>query len=126
MLQHNVAMATSLAVKPAMDEAVTRAQVERRSVGHRVKLVRTDGTEIRGTIVAVHPDSVDLMPKGAAGQITVPYGAVAAVKGPGLSRGAKIGIGVGVGVLVAAGIFGLVVKHELDKPIYLSVPGGLL
>lgn len=126
MLQHNVALATGLAHAQAMEMTAAREQVERRNVGHRVKLVRTDGSEIRGTIVAVHPDSVELMLKGAGAPVAVNYGTVAAVKGPGLSRRSKIGVGVGIGVLVAAGIFAIVAKHELDKPWNFNVPAGLL
>ena len=126
LLLPTVALATSLARAPAMDQAAARAQVERRNVGHRVKLRRTDGSEIRGTIVAVHPDSVDVLLKGTGTPVSVGYETLTAVRGPGLPRGAKIGIGVGVGVVVAAGIFGLVVKHELDKPWNFNVPTGLL
>ena len=125
-MQHTVALAASLAGAPAMNETAAREQVERRSVGHRVKLVRTDGSEIRGTIVAVHPQSVDLLLKGVVTPVAVNYDTLAAVRGPGLSRGAKIGIGVGVGVLVAAGIFAIIVKHELDKPWNFNVPAGPL
>lgn len=99
-----------------MDETSAREQVERHLGAHGVKLVRTDGTEVRGRVVAVRADAVELLLKGTAGPVAVPYRTIAAVKGPGLSRGAKIGIGVGVGVLVAAGVFALVVKHEIDKP----------
>ncbi len=126
LLQHNLALAASLARAPAMDEATAREKVERRNVGHRVKLVRTDGSEVRGSIVALHPDSVELLLKGAQTPITVNYATVSAVEGPGLSRGAKIGIGVGIGVLVAAGIFAIIAKHEIDKLWNFNVPAGLL
>lgn len=95
---------------------LVQAQLARRGVGHAVKLIRADGSEIKGRIVSLGESSVDLQSKGASNVSTVPYAEIARVKGPGLSTGAKVGIGIGVGVVVSAGILAIVVNHELNKP----------
>ena len=91
-------------------------QLARRGVGHGVKLIRTDGSEIKGRIVSLGERSVDLQTKGATTTSTVPYAEIARVNGPGLSTGAKVGIGIGVGVVVSVGIAAIVINHEINKP----------
>lgn len=112
--------ATAYAAGPALTSVTAKEKVVKRGPGHGVKLVRKDGVEIKGNIVAIGEETVDVMPKGSAGAVTVRFDEIAAVKGPGLSTGAKVGIGIGIGVVVSAGIVALVVKHELDKPWNLT------
>ena len=92
------------------------AQLTKRGVGHGVKLVRADGSEIKGRIVSLRNDSVDLQTKGSTQVSTVSYAEVAKVKGPGLSTGAKVGIGVGIGVVVCVAVAAIVINHEISKP----------
>ncbi len=95
---------------------LVQSQLAKRGVGHGVKLIRADGSEIKGRIVSLGKSSVDLQPKGATTISTVPYAEIARVKGPGLSTGAKVGIGVGIGVVVTVGILAIAINHELNKP----------
>lgn len=96
-------------------------QLTKRGLGRSVKIVRTDGSETKGHIVAIGAESVTIQANKSRTPITIAYSNVAAVKGPGLNTGAKVGIGIGVGLIVSAGIVALIVKHELDKPWNLSL-----
>ena len=102
--------------KTASAATSVQDQIARRGVGHRVKLIRSDGSEIKGRIVALHDTAVDVESSGSTTFTTVRYADVAKIKGPGLSTGAKVGIGVGVGVLVCVGIAAIVITHEINKP----------
>lgn len=106
----------ALAVEPSPAATAVHQKITRRGVGHVVKLVRTDGSEVTGRISTIGDTAVDLQQKGSAQIVTVNYTDIAKVKGPGLSTGAKVGIGVGVGLLLAVGIAAIVINHEIKKP----------
>ncbi len=80
------------------DAASAKQQVASRGLGKGVKIREADGTSLRGKIVSLGEDSFGLQ-VGSKPAIDVPYAAVTEVQGPGLSRGARIGLWVGVGVL---------------------------
>ena len=105
------------AEEPSPAVHVVHDQIVSRGIGHKVKLIRADGSQIQGRIVAIRDDSVDLSTKGTAA-LSVNLAEVSDVKGPGLSTGAKIGIGVGIGVVICVGIAAIIINHEVHKPIY--------
>jgi len=100
-----------------MDAATAKQKVVARGIGQGVKLVRRDGTEVKGDIVAVGADAVDVRVKGTASPVSVAFADVSAVKGKGLSTGAKVGIGVGVGVVVVVAIVAIALKHNFDNSL---------
>jgi hypothetical protein len=88
-----------------LDAASAKQMLQKRGVGKTVKVKEADGTELRAKIVSIGETSV-VMQDGSKPTVEVPYGKVTAVKGGGLSKGAKIGIWVAVGVFVALGVLG--------------------
>jgi hypothetical protein len=88
-----------------LDSASAKQMLQKRGVGKTVKVKEADGTELRAKIVSIGETSV-VMQDGSKPAVEVPYGTVTAVKGGGLSKGAKIGIWVAVGVFVALGVLG--------------------
>ena len=67
-----------------------------------VKVKTTDGTELRAKIVSIGETAVVLQ-AGSKSTVEIPYSRVTAVKGGGMSKGAKIAIWVGA-ILVALSI----------------------
>jgi hypothetical protein len=68
-----------------------------------VKVKEADGTTVRAKIVSIGDESVVLQ-NGSKPAVTIAYSQLAAVKGPGLSTGAKVGIWVAVGVVATVAI----------------------
>ena len=84
-----------------------RQQVAKRGAGEqsKVRIKLKDGTEVKGYISQVNADSFQVTDKKTGQTRSISYGEVAKVRGPGLSRGAKIGIAaVAVGVVMGIGI----------------------
>jgi hypothetical protein len=77
--------------------------LEKRGVGKIVKVQEADGPELRARILSIGEASVVLQPDSKPA-IEVPHDKITAVKGPGLSKDAKIGIWVGIAIFVAMGI----------------------
>jgi hypothetical protein len=100
-------LATSVgyAADVALDSTSARQMLQKRGVGKTVKVKEADGTEVRAKIVSIGETSV-VMQDGSKPTVEIPYGKVTAVKGGGLSKGAKIGIWVAVGVFIALGFLG--------------------
>ena len=73
-------------------------EVERRGVGEqsRVRIMLKDKNEVKGYISQLDADSFQVTDKKGGQARTIEYADVERVRGPGLSRGAKIGIAVGV------------------------------
>ncbi len=91
---------------PKLREAPTvQNQLQHHGLGKQVRIVRADGTQIKGTITTLNDADFRLAPKKGA-PVTIAYADVKEVHGPGLSTGAKVGIGIlcVVGVVVIAGV----------------------
>lgn len=88
-----------------------RAEVQKRGTGEksRVRVTRTSGQEVKGYISNIGESSFTVTNKKTGQASTIPYADTRNVRGPGLSKGAKIGIGVGIGIGVTAGVFAAVV-----------------
>jgi hypothetical protein len=99
------ATSVAYAADVPLDSASAKQMLQKRGVGKMVKITEADGTELRARIVSIGETSV-VMQDGSKPTVEVPYGNVTAVKGGGLSKGAKIGIWVAVGVFVALGVLG--------------------
>ena len=87
------------------DAPSVRSQLQHHGVGSTVRVVRNDGTEVKGKITALNSADFQVAPhKGDP--VTVAFADVKEVHGPGLSTGAKVGIGViaGIGVAVLVGV----------------------
>ena len=89
------------AAQKALDATSAQAQLQQHGVGHKVRVVRTDGTELKGKITALNAADFQVAPHNGT-PVTVAYADVKEVHGPGLSTGAKVGIGAlaGIGALV--------------------------
>ena len=90
-------------------------QVQKRGIGKksRLKANLANGTEVKGYVSKIEETSFDVTEK--MGQtVTIAYADVQKIRGPGLSKGAKIGIGVAVGGLafIVAGLY----VRALPKP----------
>lgn len=94
---------------PTPDAASAKQQIAARGVGKGVRVHETDGTVLRGKIISVGEDSFGVQ-VGSKPPVEVAFANVRAVDGPGLSKGAKIGIGIGV-VLVVAIVVGTAAAH---------------
>lgn len=85
-----------------------RAEVRRRGSGEkaRVKVKLRGGREMKGHIAASDETSFTLVEAKTAQHTTMSYNEVEKVRGPGMSKGKKIGIGVaiGVGIVILIGI----------------------
>lgn len=98
-------LAAAAVPAPPLDPATTIHKLHHHGVGKGVaKITESDGSVVKGKIVSIDADSFQLQPKHGA-PLQVAYTQVSAVNGPGLSKGAKIGIGVAVGI----GIFVIIV-----------------
>jgi hypothetical protein len=80
-----------------------KEQVQKRGIGEksRVKVTLVKGGEVKGYISNVDEASFAVTDKASGQIVAISYADVRDVQGPGLSRGAKIGI-TAVGVLVVA------------------------
>lgn len=99
---------------PTLDASSAKQQIAARGVGNGVKGHEADGTVLRGKIVWLKDDSFGLH-VGSKPSVEVAFANVRAVDGPGLSKGAKIGIGVGVAVVATVAIvLGVKASHPLS------------
>lgn len=90
------------AAQAPLDPATAKARLESRGLGHGVKVILTDRSEVSGTLVRIDEESCQIHPRKAAEPLTVEYAQITSVqKGP-MSKGKKIAIGVGV---AAAALF---------------------
>jgi hypothetical protein len=108
--QGQAASATESPAKNLVEEqqaSKARAEVHKRGSGEQsqVKVSLRNKSEVKGYISHIDSDSFQVTDKKNGRVTTVAYADVDKVRGPGLSKGAKIGIGVGVGAAVAVGAF---------------------
>jgi hypothetical protein len=99
LLAASVAYAAEVPLTPA----TAKQLVQTRGAGKMVKVKEADGTTVRARIVSIGDDSVVLQ-DGSKPAVTISYSQMTAVKGPGLSTGAKVGIWVAVGVVATTAI----------------------
>jgi hypothetical protein len=96
-----------------------KEQVQKRGLGEkaRVRVTLTNGSEVKGRISQIDPDSFAVTEAKSGQTTTVAYADVQKLQGPGLSKGAKIGItaAVVVGVLViVVAVIAVKVNHDLN------------
>jgi hypothetical protein len=103
----SVAYATDVPLTPATAKQMLQA----RGPGKMVKVKEADGTTVRAKIVSIGDDSVVLQ-DGSKPAVTIAYSQLTAVKGPGLSTGAKVGIWVAVGVVATVAIVVAVIASK--------------
>lgn len=80
-----------------------KAEVQKRGIGEksRVRVTLRDGTALKGHISKIEDTSFEVTDQ--TGKPTrIPYADAQKVQGPGLSKGAKIGIIAGIAVAVTA------------------------
>jgi hypothetical protein len=100
----------SRATTPQMSRASqaekVREEVNKRGSGEksRVRIKMHDNSEIKGYIGQIEVGSFTVVDKTGLGK-SVQYDQVQTIQGPGLSRGAKIGIVIGAGVIVVVAVF---------------------
>ena len=102
---------------PTPDAASAKQQIATRGVGKSVKVHEADGTVLRGKIVSLGEDSFGIQ-IGSKPSIEVTFANVRAVDGPGLSKGAKIGMGVGAGVVLAVVIVAVTIAHGTGLSVF--------
>src|SRR5713226_3128865 len=98
LILNSVAFAAQMA-QGTSQVAKVKDQVQKRGIGEksRVKAKLVNGTEVKGYVSKIEETSFDVTNK--TGQTTtIAYAEVQNIQGPGLSKGAKIGIGVAVAV----------------------------
>ena len=92
--------------------ATIKVDVQKRGTGEksRVRVILRSGTELKGYISKIDDKSFDVTDR--SGKVTIiSYTDASKVRGPGLSKGAKIGIVVGVGLAVTAAAFALAFRE---------------
>jgi hypothetical protein len=112
LILNSVAFAAQMA-QGTSQVAKVKDQVQKRGVGEksRVKAKLVNGTEVRGYISKIEETSFDVTNK--TGQTTtISYAEVQNIQGPGLSKGAKIGIGVAVAAGGLAIIAAILYAHS--------------
>jgi hypothetical protein len=102
----------SVASAPPLTAESARAAVEARGEGKGIRVQEVDGTSVRGTIQWIGEESF-MVQDGSKPPVEVPFSKVTKVQGPGLSKGAKIGIWVGVGVVVVVLVAAVVIAGSV-------------
>ena len=84
-----------------------KAEVEKRGTGEksRVRVRFRNKPEVKGYISKIEDSSFDVTDKISGQATRISYADAEKVQGPGLSKGAKIGIIVGVGVAIVVVVF---------------------
>jgi hypothetical protein len=84
-----------------------KASVQKRGIGEksRVKVTLRNKEEIKGCISKIEDASFDVIDKTTGQPKTMLYVDVEKVQGPGLSKGAKIGIIAGAAVVIVVVVF---------------------
>ena len=115
----NLLMFNSVAFAAQVSEGTSyivkvKDQVQKRGIGKksRVRATLANGIEVKGYVSKIEETSFDVTEK--TGQtVTIAYTDVQNIRGPGLSKGAKIGIGVGVAVGGLAIIVLILIAHAV-------------
>ena len=90
--------------------AKIKAEVQKRGVGEksRVRVELMNGVEEKAYISKIEESSFTVTDNKTGQTTTISYADVQKIRGPGLSKGAKIAIGVGVGVAVVVAVLGAI------------------
>jgi len=96
--------------------AKMKAAVQKRGTGEKskVKVTLGNGTLVKGYISKIDDSSFDVNVAKAGQPTTIAYTDVLKVQGPGLSRGAKIGIGVIVGAAAVATVGAIIYETKIN------------
>lgn len=86
-----------------------------RGTGKGIKVIETNGTELKGVLVSLDSTGFQMTPAKATAPIHIDYAQVSKVSNTGLSTGSKVGIGVVVGLVVAAGVIAIIIAVALSK-----------
>ncbi|MFZ0636626.1 MAG: hypothetical protein WA755_18030 [Candidatus Acidiferrales bacterium] len=127
LISNNFAFAGQAEPAPAAPQAQTpgtsqskkmKDQVQKRGVGEqsRVKVTLASGSVVRGTITKIEDASFAVTDKMTSQTTTISYSDVQKIQGPGMSRGAKIGISVAI-VVVAATVVAVVIAVKIRNSI---------
>ena len=102
----------------AFQPAKVKADVQKRGIGEksRVKVRLRNKEQVKGYISKIEDASFDVTDKNTGRATTISYADVQKVQGPGLSKGAKIGIVVGAAVVVVVVV--IVVALSKIGPTY--------
>jgi hypothetical protein len=95
---------------PAQDTVLLADYVQRLPAGSKVRVERTDGTSLRGTLMKATPHSivVQMNTRVPEAPVELPLDQVTRVTlDSGSSTGKSIGIGVAVGIAATFGVFAI-------------------
>lgn len=100
---------TQVQAQETPQAAKIKAKVQKRGTGERsqVKARLVNGPEVKGYVSKIEESSFAVTDKKTGQITTIPYADVEKIRGPGLSKGAKVAlvvVGVAVVVLVAIGV----------------------
>jgi hypothetical protein len=89
--------------------AKVKAQVQKRGAGEKskVRVMLGNGTVVKGYISKIEESSFDVNPNKTGQATSISYTDVQKIQGPGLSKGAKVGIVVVVAVAIVALVIGI-------------------
>ena len=90
-----------------------KAQVQKHGTGEKSKVRVTlgNGTSVKGSISRIEETSFEVNADKTGQAISISYTDVQKIQGPGLSKGAKIGIVVAVAVALVAVIAAVAYEH---------------
>jgi hypothetical protein len=92
--------------------AKVKAEVQKTRMGGHVRVTLLEPpSEVKGLISTIRDDEFDVTREKTGETVAVPYSNVEKLRGPGLSKGAKIAIGVGIVVGVLVVIVAIVASH---------------
>jgi hypothetical protein len=96
--------------------AKIKAQVQKRGSGEKSKVRVTlgDGTMVKGYISNIEESSFDVNGNKTGQATSISYSDVQKVQGPGLSKGAKIGIVVVAGAAIVAVVGAVIYETQIN------------
>jgi hypothetical protein len=105
----------------AMDATAVKQQLMKRGLGKMVKIKETDEESVRGKIVSLGDNSVNLQ-DGSKLAREIPFSRVAGVHAAGLSKGATITlVVVGGVVIVLAIVVAVIASHAPNLPASIPI-----
>lgn len=98
---------TVYAAKRPLEPAQAKAKLTERGVGHGVRVVLADQSQVNGVISRLGDEDFVILPRNHAEAQTISYTQVAEVHRARFSRGQKVAIGTGIFVGAAVAIFAI-------------------
>jgi len=83
----------------------------------RVEVKLRDNKRVKGYVYQAGKDNFIVRDSKTGADTTIPYSEVSAVKGKGMSKGAKIAIGVGIGLAAAIAVAAILVSRSMNSGI---------